>query len=115
VNTDSYNTDYDLYVISWEPDVRPTDILVALSYENEGNPGVWYNEEYESLVKQAVNEADPVRKAELTAQAQQVFLDDAGIVPLYLMCGVYAVQSYVSGFQTGSIDGYEFDHLIVSK
>lgn len=110
-----YNTGYDLFVISWEPDVRPTDILQALACNGEGNPGVWYNEEYEALVKQAVEEVDPIRKAELTAQAHQLFLDDAGIVPVYMMCGVHAVQDYVSGFQTGSIDGYEFDQLIVTK
>ena len=82
----------------------------------ECNYGIWSDPEYDKLVEQAVLEIDPVKQAELTSQAEQIFLDDAGIVPIFENSNTSAVQSYVEGFQmTAIISGYQFNHLVVRK
>ena len=59
---------------------------------------------------------DPVKQAELTAQAEQIFLNDAAILPIYENGVTSAVQSYVEGFQMTAINsGYQFNHLVVRK
>ena len=110
-----YSMSYDFFVISWESEVRPTDIMEALVTGGEGNAGIWSNEEYDRLVAQAVNEINDSEKERLIQRAEQVFLDDYGMIPIYILNAVSAVQPYVSGYRTGSIDGYEFDNLVVER
>ena len=81
----------------------------------ECNAGIWSNAEFDQLVTAAVNELDPIKQAELTQQAEQIFMDDAGIIPIYLQGEMHAVKDYVSGFQIGAGDGFEFNHLTVNK
>ena len=43
----------------------------------EVNYGIWSDAQFDSLVEQAINELEPDKQAELTAQAEQIFLDNA--------------------------------------
>lgn len=110
-----YKADYDMFVISWEPNVRPTDIMVDLMTGGEGNPGTWSEPHFDELVRAATAELDPEKRAELTQEAEQTFLDDCSLIPIYILNSVSAVQSNVSGFRSGAIDGYEFDALRVAN
>lgn len=47
------------------------------------NTAAWENQEYADLNRQARNTADPQERLELLAQAEQVFLDEAPILPLF--------------------------------
>ena len=107
---------YDIFVITWETDVLPTDIMESMMTGGECNAGIWSNPEFDALVTEAVAELDPVKKAELTQQAEQIFMDDAGIIPIYLQGNIHAVQSYVTGYQVGASGaGFEFNNLTVDK
>ena len=111
-----YDLNYDIFCITWETDVLPTDIMRAMVTGGEVNYGIWSNEEFDTLVAQAVQELDPVKQAELTSQAEQIFLDEAAIVPIYENGHASAVQDYVSGFQmSATSSGYQFNHLVVNK
>ena len=108
-----YSLDYNIFCISWETDVRPTDIMQALMTGGEANAGIWSNSEFDALVAQAINEPDSIKQAQMIQQAQQIFTDDAGIVPLYVCGSIQAVKPYVEGYQVGVVDGFEFNNLIV--
>ena len=111
-----YDLSYDLFAITWETDVLPTDIMEAMVTGGEVNYGIWSNAEFDSLVNQAINELDPEKQAELTAQAEQIFLDEAAILPLYENGVTGAVQSYVEGYQmSATSSGYQFNKLVVHK
>lgn len=111
-----YSLDYDIFCITWETDVLPTDIMEAMMTGGEVNYGIWSDPAFDELVQQAVAEMDPVKQAELTARAEQVFVDNAAILPLYENSNTSAVQSYVKGFQmTATSSGYQFNHLVVEK
>jgi len=110
-----YNLDYDILSLPVETSVRPTDIMVSLMTGGEYNNGIWSNERFDSLVTQAVAELDPVKKAVLIQQAEQIFMDDAHLVPIYLEEHAHAIKHYVSGFKMGATDGFEFQNLIVSN
>ncbi|MCI8538463.1 MAG: peptide ABC transporter substrate-binding protein [Oscillospiraceae bacterium] len=111
-----YTLDYDIFCITWETDVLPTDIMEAMMTGGEVNYGIWSDPEFDSLVQQAVSELDPVKQAELTSQAEQVFADNAAILPMYENGNASAVQSYVDGFQMTAISsGYQFNQLVVHK
>jgi oligopeptide transport system substrate-binding protein len=110
-----FSMDYDFFCISWEPDVRPTDIMQAFMTGGDANPGIWSNSGFDSLLGQAIREKDVRKQEELVQRAHQIFISDAGILPLYTLTAIHAVQNYVSGFKTGSIDGYEFNNLVVNR
>ena len=111
-----YDLSYDLFAITWETDVLPTDIMEAMVTGGEVNYGIWSDAQFDSLVEQAINELEPDKQAELTAQAEQIFLDNAAILPLYENGVPGAVQSYVEGFQmSATSSGYQFNHLVVHK
>ena len=111
-----FDLTYDIFVITWETDVLPTDIMESMMTGGECNAGIWSNPEFDALVTEAVAELDPEKKAELTQQAEQIFMDDAAIIPIYLQGNIHAVQSYVSGYQVGASGaGFEFNNLTVDK
>ena len=111
-----YDLSYDLFSITWETDVLPTDIMEAMVTGGEVNYGIWSDAQFDSLVEQAINELEPDKQAELTAQAEQIFLDNAAILPLYENGVTGAVQSYVEGFQmSATSSGYQFNNLVVHK
>ena len=89
---------------------------VSYTHLGEVNYGIWSDAQFDSLVEQAINELEPDKQAELTAQAEQIFLDNAAILPLYENGVTGAVQSYVEGFQmSATSSGYQFNHLVVHK
>ena len=77
--------------------------------------GVLKNDKFDSLIKAAIKETDTEKRDTLTAEAEQEFLDDATIVPLYFDVFRSAVKKNVEGYRLGFIDGYEFQKLIVKK
>lgn len=110
-----FDLTYDIFAITWESDVLPTDIMESMMTGGECNAGIWSNAEFDSLVNAAVLELDPEKKAELTQQAEQIFMDDAGIIPIYLQGNIHAVKDYVSGFRIPAGDGFEFNNLTVNR
>jgi oligopeptide transport system substrate-binding protein len=111
-----YSLDYDIFCITWESDVLPTDIMEAMMTGGEVNYGIWSDPEFDELVQKAVRETDPQKQAEYTAEAEQIFIDNAAILPIYENGNTSAVQSYVDGFQMTAISsGYQFNHLVVTK
>ncbi len=110
-----FDLSYDIFVITWESDVLPTDIMESMMTGGECNAGIWSDPAFDELVEAAVQELDPVKKAELTQQAEQIFMDDAGIIPIYLQGTIHVVQDYVDGFQISAADGFEFNNLVVNK
>lgn len=110
-----FDLSYDIFVITWEADVVPTDRMASMATGGECNAGIWSDPAYDELVAAAVVEPDPEAQAELVQQAEQVFIDDAAIIPLYMTGQTSAVQSYVDGFSIAAVtSGYHFKNLVVN-
>ena len=56
-----YDLSYDLFAITWETDVLPTDIMEAMVTGGEVNYGIWSDAQFDSLVEQAINELEPAQ------------------------------------------------------
>lgn len=110
-----FDLSYDIFMITWETEVLPTDILAAMATGGECNAGIWSDEEYDNLVAQAINTINPEERAELTHEAEQRFLDLAYIQPVWLEGQFHAVQDYVEGFVIEPRNGFAFNHLNVNK
>jgi len=63
----------------------------------DNNDGRWSNKEYDDLCAQAAVETDPARRFNLLSQAENVLLNDAAVLPLYIYVGAYMFRDNVVG------------------
>jgi oligopeptide transport system substrate-binding protein len=66
----------------------------------------WKNDKFEEIVLQAASEADPAKRVELYAQAEQIaMVDDAIMIPIYWYTNLDLTKPYVT--RTFSSTGHE--------
>jgi ABC-type oligopeptide transport system substrate-binding subunit len=53
--------------------------------------------EYDALLEQAARESDQTKRLRLFERAEQMLLDDAPIVPLYVLTNQFLLRDYVKG------------------
>lgn len=74
------------------------------------------NEEYDNLVKAASAEMDREKRMELYAQAEQILIDEAPLIPIETGVNNAAIADYVDGFVYNSFDNaIELNYLTVNK
>ena len=106
-----YALTYDVFEIPIETLVRTTDLMNSLTTNAVYNAGIIRSEKFDNLIKDAIKESDPIKRAKLVQEANQLLLDESPMVPLLYNGFKSAVKDYVSGYQFGSVDGFEFQEL----
>lgn len=77
---------------------------------------IFVNEEFDALVDEAQSTADREARMALYAQAEQIMIDDAPLIPISTSGNYSAVASYVDGFMYNSNDNaIELNYLTVNK
>ena len=99
--------DYDLARASWIGDYNDPNTFLDLFRGNNGNNETgWKNDRYDALLRQANEQADPVRRAALFQQAETILVrDELPIVPLYFYAGfTYYNPARIKGIYPNIID-----------
>jgi oligopeptide transport system substrate-binding protein len=90
--------DYDIARASWYGDYMDvstfTDKYYSTSLNNDSN---WKNEQYDTLLRQAEMETDAAKRIKLLADAEQILLNEAPILPLYHYVNSFAHRKEVTG------------------
>ncbi|WP_433171111.1 ABC transporter substrate-binding protein [Actinoallomurus sp. CA-150999] len=74
----------DLFVTFWYTSITdPLDMYVSLQTGSFSNYGGWSNSAYDQAIDQAIAASDPTAKAEATARAQKIALQQLPWLPLY--------------------------------
>ena len=77
---------------------------------------IFVNKEFDSLVDEAQSTNDREARMALYAQAEQIMIDDAPLIPISTSGNYSAVASYVDGFMYNSNDNaIELNYLTVNK
>ena len=77
---------------------------------------IFVNEEFDALVDEAQSTTDREARMALYAQAEQIMIDDAPLIPISTSGNYSAVASYVDGFMYNSNDNaIELNYLTVNK
>ncbi|MBM7703235.1 peptide ABC transporter substrate-binding protein [Metabacillus iocasae] len=74
----------------------PINFLENFQTGHSMNRTAWSNEQYDSLVKQAMNEADEAKRFELMYEAEKILLDEMPIIPIHFYNHVYLQNEKVS-------------------
>jgi oligopeptide transport system substrate-binding protein len=89
---------YAIARASWIGDYDdPSTFTDKYQSDSENNDSAWSNAEYDRLSRAAVREVDPARRLRLFAQAEELLLREAPIVPMFHYTNAYLYRDNVFG------------------
>ncbi len=81
-----------------------TFLTLFLSDAGEANDAGYNNAEYDRLVKESAAIADPAARMAQLHQAEQIFIDDLPIIPIYHYTTKHMVSTKVKGWEFNILD-----------
>lgn len=99
--------DYQIGRIGWIADFNDAINFLEL-YETAGgnNYTNWENEEYKELLKQSRAELDSDKRQEILREAEELFMEELPIIPIYFYTNTYAVKDNVKGIEAFPVGGF---------
>ncbi|WP_195245391.1 peptide ABC transporter substrate-binding protein [Clostridium celatum] len=73
------------------------------------------NEEYDSLITQAMAETDSVKRSEILRQAEDILMDEMPIIPIYYYTQVKAVNLKVKGVVVSPLGQVYFENAYIEE
>jgi oligopeptide transport system substrate-binding protein len=100
-----YSHEYPAYEVYWSADYPdPESLLWTLfSSESKDNYTDYENQRFEDALARAASEQDSAKRADFYAEAQQILVDDAVIMPLYYDVTYTVVKPYAKGLKVTPI------------
>jgi peptide/nickel transport system substrate-binding protein len=100
---------FDLYVLGWIGNLDPDDYFYAQHHTGEVFNFTGYsNPEVDSLLDQGRQATDPEKRFEIYKQVQDLIINDAPYIYLYIPKVVQAWQPSVQGYVTRSDEAVRF-------
>ena len=92
--------DFDIGVMNWYADFNDPTTFLGLFKSDTGaqNYGDYKNATYDALLSAADHEPDAAKRGEILAEAEQVMLNDEGMIPLFFVVNRNLVSPRVSGW-----------------
>lgn len=92
--------DYQIGRIGWIADFNDAINFLEI-YETPGgnNYTNWENEEYQALLKEARVELDSDKRQELLREAEEIFMEELPIIPVYFYTNAYMHKDYVKNIK----------------
>ena len=96
---------YEAARAGWIGDYNdPMTFLELWETGNGNNNTGWSDEEYDQLLDDARNEADPERRLEYLQDAEEIALNRGPIIPIYYYSNNILVSRYIDGFEPHNRD-----------
>ena len=92
-----------LFTYGWVADYPDPENFLDLLLHSESHDSRYFNPFYDSLLEQARVTQDREARLQLYRQAEQLLLDDAGIIPLFHVHEFALIQPYVRNFAVGPV------------
>ena len=102
--------DFDVVLAGWVPDYNdPMTYVDMFMTTNGNNYGKYSNEQYDSLLTQAMKEGDFDKRIALIAEAEQLgVVEDAVVAPIYFQSTSYAVSDKVKNMTRTGFQEFDF-------
>jgi oligopeptide transport system substrate-binding protein len=90
--------DYTISLANWFGDYPdPSTFTDKYKSTSENNDSGWVNPRYDALLEQANLESDQTKRLRIFEEAEGILLDEAPIVPLYVMTNQFLFRDNVKG------------------
>lgn len=107
-----YDGNFDLATGGWIGDyLDPTTFLEMWITDGGNNNTGWGSTEYEELLNQAEDTADPTARYQTLAKAEELMLRDAPIIPMYWATTNYLIRPEVKGWHPLLLNNHPFKHV----
>jgi len=105
--------DFQIGVAGWVADYDDPMTYLALLKSDTGqqNYGDYDNPAYDALLAKSDNEPDPAKRTGYLAQAEQLAMDDANMVPLYNSVNLSMVSPHITGWVDNDADVHPIRYL----
>jgi oligopeptide transport system substrate-binding protein len=106
--------DYDISGSSWIGDYNDANTFLDLFTSNSGNNRTgWKSPRYDDLIRQANQQTDPKRRAQLFQQAETILVaDEAPIVSVYFYAGFnYFDPQKIQGIHQNLLDEHPMQYI----
>ncbi|CAM5780453.1 MULTISPECIES: peptide ABC transporter substrate-binding protein [Brevibacillus] len=107
---DLHELNYDIGRLGWNADFNdPINYLEMFREKDTGNNDTgWENSRYKELLIQSATAKDAETRKQMFAEAEQIFMDEMPIIPLFTDVDVWVQKEKVKGVQ---VDGLGFVDL----
>ncbi len=108
--------EYDIARGGWIADyVDPNAFLELFITGGENNNTGWSSGEFDRLIAEASQQADPARRLEILQRSEALLLAEKPIIPLYVYISKNLIRPYVDGFHPTLLDVHPLESLRVDK
>ena len=104
VDPDSFYYDLEnvgehIHISGWVADYPDPENFLDLLFHSEAHGSRYINDDFDDLVERARVEADVDARLALYGEAEQLLIDDAGIIPLFHVRDYVLIRPHVEGFR----------------
>ncbi|TWU22051.1 Oligopeptide-binding protein OppA precursor [Novipirellula galeiformis] len=91
--------DYDIARAGWIADYPdPNTFLDMWVTDGPQNNTNWSNKQFDQLIADAARESEPAKRMDLLRQAEQIWVDEMPVIPIYFYTSINMVKPNVKGF-----------------
>ena len=106
--------EFELGLTRWGPDYAdPMTFLDLLTSTSALNNSGFSNSEYDSIIKEAKQETNVVKREELLHKAEDILMEDMSVIPLYYYTQVKGIKPYVKGIRVTQLGFIYFDKAYI--
>jgi len=88
------------------------DMWTSYSGQNEAR---WKNSEYDKLIEKAKVSADRAERMEAMHKAEDIFMEESPVIPIYYYTDTYIVKDYLKGFYNSPLGFKYFMYAYIEK
>lgn len=108
--------DYEVARSGWIGDyVHPTTFLTLWQTDDTNNETGWSNAEYDRLIKEALQTADPDERLAKLYAAEEILLEELPILPIYWYTRVYLLHPDVKNWNPAVLDNRPFKEIDLAR
>ncbi|OZU89223.1 ABC transporter substrate-binding protein [Virgibacillus indicus] len=107
---------YQIGRMGWVADFNDAINFLEIFQTAGGNNYTnWENEEYAALIEQSRTETDPEKRKEILRQAEQIFMDEMPLAPIYFNTNVWLNKDNVKDIDVSPLGGIQLKWGYISE
>lgn len=101
--------DYQVGRLGWSGDFNDAINFLEIFQKGGGNNYAnWENDEYSNLLKESKTESDPDKRYEIMRQAEEIFMEEMPVAPIFFYSNVWVQQENVHDIEVSPLGSVQY-------